>query len=113
MNMQIDEDEILKRHVYGLYDALLHAANRFLHQAKNYSISVLRLENPTYADIAKQFREVVGLIVLLAEHVNDPLIGDKAREYIHCMEGIAKAIEDDDKTALDTFVNHLDTRPFL
>ncbi|WP_162977606.1 hypothetical protein, partial [Pseudomonas aeruginosa] len=67
--------------VAHLYDSLLHAANRFLHQAKNYSISVLRLENPTYAQIAKQFREVADLINFLAQQVNDPLTGDKAQEY--------------------------------
>ena len=102
-----------QRLVQHLYDSLLNAANRFLHQAKNYSISVLRLENPTYAQIAEHFREVAELIDFLAKQVNDALIGDKAREYIECMEGIAKAIEDDDSAALDKIVRHLEKRPFL
>lgn len=103
-----------KRHVIEhLYDLLLTTANRFLHQAKNFSISVLQLENPTYAQIAKQFREVAELIDLLAKQVDDAITGDKAKEYISCMEGIAKAIEDDDSEALDRFVQLLDKRPFL
>lgn len=106
-------EEDKRRVVQHLYDSLLNAANRFLHQAKNYSISVLRLENPTYAQIAEHFREVADLIDFLAKQVNDALTGDKAREYIACMEGIAKAIEDDDSAALDTFVKHLEKRPFL
>ncbi|OLU23891.1 hypothetical protein [Pseudomonas sp. PA27(2017)] len=96
-----------------LYDSLLNAANRFLHQAKNYSISVLRLENPTYAEISAHFREVADLIDFLAQQIDDALTGDKAKEYIACMEGIAKAIEDDDSEALNQFVQHLETRPFL
>lgn len=112
--MQFDvENEANKQLVEHLYNSLLHTANRFLHQAKNYSISVLRLENPTFAEIAKQFREVSDLIKLLAHQVNEPLTGDKAEEYIRCMEGIAKAIEDENKEALESFVKHLDTRPFL
>lgn len=102
-----------QRVVQHLYDSLLNAANRFLHQAKNYSISVLRLENPTYAQIAEHFREVAELIDFLAQQVNDALTGDKAREYIECMEGIAKAIEDDDSAALDKIVRHLEKSPFL
>lgn len=111
MSPQGNEEK--KRLVQHLYDSLLHAANRFLHQAKNYSISVLQLENPTYAEIAAQFREVAELIAFLAEQVNDALTGDKAKEYVDCMVGIAKAIEEDDKEALNAFVNHLDKRPFL
>lgn len=99
--------------VYALYDEVLHVANRFLHQAKNYSISVLRLENPTYAEIAKQFREVAEIISFLADKVNEPLLGDKANDYITCMEEIAKAIEEDNSEALDRVVTYLEKRPFL
>lgn len=102
-----------KAAVTHLYDALLHAANRFLHQAKNYSISVLKLENPTYAQIAEQFREVAQIINLLADQIDDSMIGGKANEYVECMEGIAKAIDDDDKAALQRYVDQLDKRPFL
>ncbi|QXH96132.1 hypothetical protein HU749_007020 [Pseudomonas ogarae] len=96
-----------------LYDAVLHAANRVLHQAKNYSISVLKLENPTYAEIAAQFREVCTIIGLLAEQIDDAHTAQKAAEYVSCMEGIAKAIDEDDSDALDRFVKQLDMRPFL
>lgn len=99
--------------VERLYTALMDAANRFLHNAKNYSISVLKLENPTYAQIAKQFREVASIITLLAEHVNDPMIGPKANEYVTLMEKIALAIDAEDNDALQEFVSQLDRRPFL
>lgn len=102
-----------QRTVDILYDSLLHAANRVLHQAKNYSISVLKLENPTYAEIAAQFREVCSIIDLLASQIDDSHTAQKAREYVGCMEGIAKAIDDDDSEALDSFVKQLDMRSFL
>ncbi|MCF5804334.1 MULTISPECIES: hypothetical protein [Pseudomonas syringae group] len=96
-----------------LYNALLHAANRVLHQAKNYSISVLKLENPTYAQIAAQFREVCTIIGLLTDQIDDPHTAQKAQEYVGCMEGIAQAIDADDSEALNSFVKQLDTRSFL
>lgn len=99
--------------VRHLYDALLHAANRVLHQAKNFHISVLQLENPTYAQVAEQFREVASLISFLASEIDDSLTGAKADEYVSCMEGIARAIDADDANALNEFVKQLDARPFL
>lgn len=99
--------------VRHLYDALLHAANRVLHQAKNFHISVLQLENPTYAEVAAQFREVASLISFLASQIDDSLTGAKADEYVSCMEGIALAIDADDANALNEFVKQLDARPFL
>lgn len=102
-----------KEAVRHLYDALLHAANRVLHQAKNFHISVLQLENPTFAEIAEQFREVASLISFLASEIDDSLTGEKADEYVSCMEGIAQAIDADDADALNEFVKQLDARPFL
>lgn len=99
--------------VDALYDALLHAANRVLHKAKNYSISVLKLENPTLAEIATQFREVAQIISMLSNEINDALTGPKAQEYVDCMEGIARAIDADDEAALKEYVTKLDERPFL
>jgi|SRR5690606_24902883 len=99
--------------VEELYDALLHAANRVLHKAKNYSISVLKLENPTLGEIATQFREVAQIISMLADDINDSHTGPKAQEYVECMEGIALAIDADDEDALRKIVNQLDKRPFL
>lgn len=96
-----------------LYTKLMDSANRFLHNAKNYSINVLKLENPTYAEIAKQMREVAAIITVLAENVNDPMIGPKAFEYVTLMDGIAKAIDTLDDVALQDFVSQLDRRPFL
>lgn len=99
--------------VQHLYDSLLHAANRVLHQAKTFHISVLQLENPSYAQIAEQFRHVASLIAFLADQIDDSLTGHKADEYVCCMEGIAKAIDADDAEALKKFVDQLDKRPFL
>lgn len=108
-----EELSSMQKAVETLYNSLLHAANRVLHQAKNYSISVLKLENPTYAEIAAQFREVCQIIDLLANQIDDAHTAQKAREYVGCMEGIAKAIDADDAEALDSFVKQLDTRSFL
>ena len=97
--------------VESLYSLLMDEANRFLHHAENYSISVLKLENPTYAQIAKQFRQVVGLITILAE--DDQMIGDKADDYVTLMEGIATAIDAENDEALQEYVQQLARRPFL
>lgn len=99
--------------VERLYTKLMDSANRFLHNAKNYSINVLKLENPSYAEIAKQMREVAAIITVLAENVNDPMIGPKAYEYVALMDGIARAIDDLNDDALQDFVAQLDRRPFL
>lgn len=106
-------DEQKKEWVDRLYDELIRTANHFLHNAKNFHINVLKLENPTYADVASEFRKVAGIIDILAEQIEDGLTGVKAHEYVTYMEQIAQAIDKGCAETLLNVVNELDKRSFL
>jgi len=93
-----------------LYDEVLRTSNRFLHNCQNFSIEVLRMENPTYAQVAKVMRKVATFITLLADDF-DPMMGQKAFEYCELMHKIGVAIETNDHLALKIHVAELDRRP--
>jgi hypothetical protein len=95
------------------YDHILAVANRILHNAKNYSIAILKLEDPTYEQIVEQLGEVCGIMESIALDFVDDYTISKAREYVVNIRNIAKAINDDNETALLRFVEELDGRPFL
>ncbi|WP_448056043.1 hypothetical protein [Aeromonas caviae] len=99
--------------VEDLYVRVLEVANRFLHNAKNYKISILQLENPTYEDVAKVMHQIAGIIKVLCDDLDDPLTGHKATEYVMLMQEIASAITADDQGRLQHAVEVLDRRPFL
>tara|TARA_R110002124_G_scaffold86123_1_gene222980 strand:+ start:257 stop:583 length:327 start_codon:yes stop_codon:yes gene_type:complete len=106
-------DQEKKELVDKLYEKLIMTANRFLFHAKNFHMSVLKLENPTYAEVAGEFRRVAGIIDILAEQIDDALIGGKADEYVTYMEQIAQAIDKECAETLESIVNELDKRSFL
>ncbi|ANB67652.1 hypothetical protein [Aeromonas veronii] len=99
--------------VEDLYIRVLEVANKFLHNAKNYKISILQLENPTYEDVAKVMHQIAGIITALCDDLDDPLTGQKANEYVMLMQEIASAITADDQGRLQHAVDVLDRRPFL
>lgn len=106
-------DDQKKELVDQLYDKLIKTANRFLHHAKNFHMSVLKLENPSYAEIASEFRKIAGIIDILAEQIDDALTGGKAHEYVTYMEQIAQAIDKECAETLKNVVTELDKRSFL
>lgn len=94
-----------------LYDEVLTTANLFLHNCKTFSIEMLKMEDPSYAQVAKVMRKVVTMITFLADDF-DPMMGQKAFEYCELMHKIGVAIECSDDVALKVHVAELDRRPF-
>lgn len=106
--------------VNEIYDHVLHVVNRALKNAENYSIAVLKLENPSYAQIAEQLRKVCEIMDLLADEIGADGENDaepvhtvsKAKEYTQSIAAIAEAINADDEAALRRLCKELDRRPF-
>jgi len=99
--------------VKNLYSGIIQAANRFLFNAKNFHISVLKLENPTYAEAAADIKKVASIVSILADSIDDSLTGGKAVEYAEYMEKIAAAIDMEDIEILTKAISDLEKRSFL
>lgn len=95
-----------------LYDSVLRVSNQFLHNCRLFTIEILKLENPTYAEVAIIMKKVAAIIATLADDF-DPMMGQKALEYCELMHRIGVAIEQDDQIALERYVEELDRRPGL
>ncbi|MEH6502025.1 MAG: hypothetical protein V7751_21830 [Pseudoalteromonas distincta] len=102
-----------RRTVEKLYERVIETANKFLTNAKTFNISVLKLHNPTYAQIAAELRQLAQVLDVLAEQIDDGFTGFKAHEYVSYMERIAKAIDQGCTDTLDAVVEELDKRSFL
>ena len=95
-----------------LYSAVLHTANQFLTNCKLFSIEVLQQENPTYEDVAKLMQRVVAILTLVMDEI-DPMVGQKAGEYVGLMTKMGVAIRNGDSDTLSKLVDELDRKPFL
>jgi hypothetical protein len=95
-----------------LYDKVLQTANFFLHNCKRFPVAILRLEDPTYAEIAAIMKKVGAIIAVVADGF-DPMMGQKAVEYCDLMAQMGVAIEQDDRLALGKLVAELDRKPFI
>lgn len=102
-----------KQLVDELYSKVLHVANRFLHSAKNFNLSVLQLENPSYAEIAAQMTKLASLIKILCDDIGDCHTGFKAQEYCDLMVNMASAITNDSQDELEQVINLLNRKPFI
>ena len=91
----------------------MHVANRFLHNAKNFNLSVLQLENPSYAEIAAQMTKISNLIQVMCDDIGDCHTGFKAQEYCQLMVSMAKAITDESQDELQNVINILNGKPFI
>lgn len=94
-----------------VYDTVLLGANRTLRNCKTFSVEMLKLEDPTYAQIAKHLRKLCDLLEDLDDDTN--LRVTKAREYADHVRLIAAAIDKGDQEILDRLVEELDKRSFL
>ena len=105
-------DETRQELATNLYDNILQVANRLLRNSKMFSIEVLRLENPSYTEIATQLRELCGILETLSNEDEEFTVA-KAYEYARNVKDIAEAIENGDEEELQRHVEALDGRPFL
>lgn len=103
---------ISKQLVEDVYNQVLHSANLVLRNCKNFTISVLQLEDPTYAQIAEQLKDLCDILDDLSDSDPDLKIA-KAREYADHVRLIAAAIEIEDEESLNRHVQELDRRSFL
>lgn len=98
--------------VARVYDHILHSANTVLRNCKLFNIQILKLEDPTYADIASQLKDLCDILDKL--QIDDPdMKVVKAREYADHVRLIAAAIEVEDEDSLSRHVEELDRRSFL
>jgi hypothetical protein len=96
--------------IQTLWGEVLRTSNKFLYNCTYCSITVLRLEQPTYTELAEMMREVGGFISALGPKY-DPLLGHKAKEYCDLMVSMAIAIEADDHIRLRSLVEELQRKP--
>lgn len=95
-----------------LYEKILQVANYFLKNAKTFEIHVLRDHNPTYEELAKIMHQLSGIIHELADDF-DPMLSQKAADYVYIMTKMGIAIRDSDKVGLRNLTEELDKKPFL
>lgn len=108
-----------KELVDKLYEHVLHVVNRMLHNAQNFNISVLKLHDPSYREIAEQLQKVCTIMDVIADDLyklgsaNEAWTASKARDYARSVMAMAKAIENNDEAALRQLCEELDGRSFL
>lgn len=95
-----------------LYAHVLQTANRFLRNARMFEISILQDHNPSYAELAEIMRKVGSLIYDIISDI-DPLLAQKAFDYVRFMTDMSIAITQDDQGSLDRLVAELDKMSFL
>lgn len=93
-----------------LYAHILQVANRMLRNSKRFSIEILKLEDPSYTEIANQLRELCEILEVLSK---EEYTVHKAYEYAHNVRDIATAIQSGNEEELKRHVNDLERRPFL
>ncbi|WP_339877558.1 hypothetical protein [Pseudidiomarina gelatinasegens] len=111
--MTDDEKKEIAAITRDLYEVIIRAANRFLHNCKYYHIGFLRLENPSYAEIVDQLDEIRSIIEILCESIDDPMTHTNAEDYLRTMRQMAEAINAGDSDALNALVEELSRRSLL
>lgn len=96
----------------NLYEDILKTANQFLRNAQLFEIQVLQDHNPSYKELAEIMGMVAHIIFELADDI-DPMLAQKANDYVYLMRNMAIAIVDDDSVKLNTLVGELNAKPFL
>lgn len=103
--------EIERTQLDRIYEAIIAGANRVLRNCKTFSIEVLKLDDPSYTEIASHLRKLSEIL----EELDDDrdLRVTKALEYTNHIRLIADAIDTGDQAVLDRHVEALDRRSFL
>ena len=95
-----------------LYHRVVRVANQFLRNAKMFELAELQDHNPTYEELAKIMVVLSSLISDLADD-DDPMLGQKAKDYANIMTEMAQAIADKNEDRLSECVIELDRKPGL
>lgn len=94
-----------------IYEAILHGANKVLRNCTMFSIEVLKLDDPSYAQIALHLRKLCEILDEMDD--DSELRVTKAREYTNHIRLIAAAIDTDDEASLNRHVEELSRRSFI
>ncbi|QYK04916.1 hypothetical protein [Shewanella zhangzhouensis] len=100
----------------ALYQIVFQTANRFLRQAKLFSIEELNEHNePTYEELAVFARKIAAIIGQLANlgGCDETRIALNARQAALLMETMAEAIKDQNSEALDDAASKLEAMTFI
>lgn len=95
-----------------LFELILQVANRLLRNAKMFELHILQNENPSYEQVAKNMAAVAEIIQELSDD-EDPMLAQKAIEYVHILGNMGIAIRNQDEVRLSELVKELDAKPFL
>lgn len=95
-----------------LYELILQVANKFLRNAKRFELHILQDHKPTYAEMADIMDDVAHIIFELADDY-DPMLAQKANDYVYIMRSMGIAIREDDKVRLSKLVEELEAKPGL
>lgn len=110
-------DEDLEKLIKEAYEHILQTSNKILRNCKLFSIEMLQLEDPTYAEIAEQLEEVAEMISVVIDGHTETAetfrYAVKAKEYSQNISKIAGAIRLDEQELLEEYIQELDRRPFL
>ena len=110
-------DGELREVIEECYSQILQSTNAILSNCKQFSIEILKLEDPSYEEIADQLTKVCRIIDSIADahpqHSEGVHTAAKASEYTKHIIIIAKAIRAGDEEALQREVTLLDKRPFI
>ena len=95
----------------SLYAEILASANHFLHNCKNFPISILANENPSYEEVA-QLADMTRKILHALMDDLDPQLTQQAYDYCGLMKRMAVAITNHDEHDLNEAVAILGKKPF-
>ena len=73
---------------------------------------MLRDFNPSFEQLAEIMRDLADIVYDLT-HENDPLLAQKALDYVEIMHKMALAIVNEDDVRLSDLVKELDKKPFM
>lgn len=104
--------DIEKKLIDEVYDLVIAGANRVLRNCKTFSIEVLKLDDPSYTQVASHLRVLCEILEDLDDEDIDLRV-TKALEYANHVRLIAAAIDKGDQEILDRLVRELDKRSFL
>lgn len=110
------DDDIVKSSLH-LYETVIKAVNRILHDCKHQTVITLQLvDDPTYEQMATSLDLIADFLTLISmriNHCDTEHLADKAKEYVGYAKKIAIAIANSDQAQLDNLVAELDKRSFL
>ncbi|WP_062269486.1 hypothetical protein [Endozoicomonas arenosclerae] len=116
--MYVVDSEVDSHHalVQAIYDKIIQVSSRVLRSAQTFNIDILKLEDPSYTEMAASLEKVCNLIEhLIKTHdlETHEWTLTKARDYTEFVANVAKAIAADDEVELERLTKEMNTRSFL